>query len=254
MKKIIIVLYASLMCLALQGQDYKVSKSSGRLEIIGLNNVTIEGATGNEIIFSSMDRNNERDQRAAGLKAVNSMGMEDNTGLGISVVEKDGVVEVHQLKKMDGPKVRIQVPKGIIISYSHTSPHGSDVVVKNMENQVEVSTVHNDVRLENVTGPLNVKTVHGDTDVIFGEVVKAPVSITSAHGHVDVTWPAAVKATFNMETSFGEIFIDPALKVEIPKDGEWVKYGANKVQGKVGGGGMDVTLSSQHDNVYLRKR
>ena len=48
----------TLMCLAMgltQAQEYKVAKSTGRLEIKEVNNVVIEGTTGNEIVFSSRD-------------------------------------------------------------------------------------------------------------------------------------------------------------------------------------------------------
>ena len=55
---------------------------------------------------------------------------------------------------MDGPRVKILVPKGVVISYRHSSPHGSDVKLRNVESEVEISTVHNSIRLDNVSGDI----------------------------------------------------------------------------------------------------
>jgi predicted membrane protein len=253
-RKLSISAIALILTASAYGQEYKLAKSTGRLEIREVNNVTIEGYNGNEIVFSSLDGSREKDDRAKGLRAVSSMGLEDNTGIGLSVVEKGTTFEVTQLKKMDGPRVKIMVPKGVVISYRHTSPHGSDIKVRNSESELDISTVHNGVKLENVTGPMNIKTVHGDIEADLSATVKGPVSITSAHGLVDVSLPASVKATLDLSTSWGEIFLDPGLNVEIPKSGDWIKYGSSKIEGKINGGGLDMTFGSSHGNVYVRKK
>jgi len=254
MKKILSILALGLMVAgAASAQEFKISKSTGTLEIREVNRVSIEGYNGNEIIFTSRNHDRDHDERAKGLRAISSVGLEDNTGLGLSVVDKGNVIEVQQLKKMDGPDIRIQVPKGVKISYSHTSPHGDGLEIKNFEGEIEVSTVHNDVDLSNVTGPMSVKTVHGDIDASLGAILKGPISITSVHAHVDVALPVATKADFKLGTTWGEIFVDPDFKIEIDKSGSLVKY-SNKLAGKMNGGGIEIELSSTHDNVYLRKK
>lgn len=235
-------------------QEYKLSKSTGKLVINEVNSVTIEGYDGKEIVFSSMDMSRERDKRAEGLRAISSMGLEDNTGIGLSVVDKGATVEVYQLKKMDGPKIKIMVPKTVAVTYSHTSPHGSTVKFKNVESEIEVSTVHNGVHLDNVTGPMTIKTVHANIDVNFNTSMKSPISIVSVHGPVDITIPLATKATISMSTSYGDIFVDPAIKIDFENQGDWKVYGSNKINGKINGGGLDIKLSSTHDNIYLRKK
>ncbi|HEY3404887.1 MAG TPA: DUF4097 family beta strand repeat-containing protein [Ohtaekwangia sp.] len=233
-------------------QEYKVAKSTGRLDIREVNHVTIEGTTGNEIVFVRKDHDHEDDERAAGLRAVSSTGLEDNTGLGISVVDKGNVIEVRQLKKMDGPEITIKVPKGVTVYFSHNSPHGDEVEFKNFEGEIEVSTVHNGVVLTNATGPVNIKTIHGDIDAAFSTITKN-TSLSSVHGHVDVAFPVATKATLKMTTVYGEIFVDPDFKIEIERSGDMIKYSDN-VNGKINGGGIDISLTSTHDNVYLRKK
>jgi hypothetical protein len=255
MKKIMMLAaFALAVSGMVNGQDYKVAKTTGKLMITEVNEVKIEGYDGKEIIFSSRDNDREKDERSKGLRAVSSLGLEDNTGLGLSVLEKGDVIEVRQLKKMDGPDITIKVPKGIIVSYEHSSPYGSDLELKNLENEIYVSTVHNQVRLDNVSGPLHIKTVHGDIDASFGTNIKNPVSLVSVHGHVDVAIPVATKATLKLGTSWGEIFVDPDLKIEVDTTGNMKRYSDNFTGKMNGGGGIDFDLSSTHNNVYLRKK
>ncbi|MFZ6011366.1 MAG: hypothetical protein ACOYXT_13545, partial [Bacteroidota bacterium] len=101
-KKLTIVACIVLLATCVHAQEYKLAKSSGRLEI-NLGRVTVEGHTGNEIIFSTAERHKDKDKRAEGLRAVNSLGLEDNTGLGINVTDKGNVVVVRQLKKTNSP-------------------------------------------------------------------------------------------------------------------------------------------------------
>ncbi len=252
-KKLLIMMIALMITGTISAQEYKVSKSTGRLVIREVNNVMIEGYSGNEIVFTTRGRDRDDDDRAKGLRAISSMGIDDNTGLGLSVVTNGDVVEVQQLKKTDGPEVTIKVPNGMKISYSHTSPYGDDFEVKNFEGEIEASTVHNGVQLTNTTGNMQIKTVHGDIEASLGAPLKAAVSLVSVHGHVDVALPVATKANLRLGTSWGEILVDPDFKIEIDKTGSFVKY-SDKVSGKLNGGGTEIELASNHNNVYLRKK
>jgi hypothetical protein len=238
---------------SLSAQEFKLNKNSGTLDIREVNNVTIEGHSGNEIIFSSQDNRRRSDERAQGLRAISSLGLEDNTGIGISVVDKGNIIEVRQLKKMDGPDIKIQVPKNVKVAFYHTSPHGHAIEFKNFEGEVEVSTVHNGVVLANTTGPINIKTVHGDVDASFQTAPKSPISIESVHAHVDIALPVDTKANLKLSTHLGEILVDPAFKIDIEKTGDMVRY-SDKVSGKINGGGIAIDLSATHNNVYLRKK
>jgi hypothetical protein len=254
MKKIIIVVGIVVAAVSVAtAQEFKLAKTSGRLEI-HIGRVTVEGHSGNEIIFSSRDRDRDEDDgRAKGLRAINSLGLEDNTGLGINVADKGNVVEVYQLKKMNSPEIKILVPKGVIISYEHSSQYGSEATFRNLENEIEISTHYNSVELENVTGPVTAKVIYGHIDANFSQNVKGPLSLVSIYSHVDVTLPLATKANLKLSTSYGEIFVAPEFKIDIDKDGEMVRY-SDKVNGKINGGGMSIDIRSDYSKVYLRKK
>jgi hypothetical protein len=255
MKNRIIVIAFTLFISAsglLPAQEFKVPKNSGRLEI-HLGKVTVEGHNGNEIIFSSNHHKQERDKRAEGLRTINSLGLEDNTGLGINVTTKDNVVEVYQLKKTSSPDIKILVPKGVIVSYNHESQYGGDSRFRNMENEIEIAAQYNSVELENVTGPLTVKTIYGSVDATFGTVIKDPVSIVSVYGHVDVTLPETTKANLRLSTSYGEILVAPEFKIDIERKGTMINY-SDKVSGKINGGGTNIDLTANYGKIYMRKK
>ena len=250
MKNKSIMVLAVMMIAAgcLKAQEYKVSKSSGRLEI-NIGKVQVEGHNGNEIIFTSSDGNREKDKRSEGLRPVNSLGLVDNTGLGINVTEKGDVVTVQQLKKTNSPDIKILVPKNMIVSFSYESQFGGKARFKNMSNEIEVDAQYNSIELENVTGPLTVKTIYGHVEATMDPAMKGPISIVSIYGYVDVAMPTTTKANLKMSTSYGEIFADPAFKIEIEQQGD-----SDKVSGKINGGGTPVDLTCNYGKVYLRKK
>ena len=254
MKKTILTLILGLSIMsAVYSQEYKVAKNSGRLEIREVNHVSIEGHSGTEIIFRTSRHHDEQDERAVGLRALSSLGLEDNTGLGLSVVDKGNVVEVHQLKKTEGPEIKILVPRGVVVSYSHSSPYGDEIDITNFEGEIQISTVHNGVNLTNTTGPMSIKTVHGDIDASLAAALKAPVKLESVHGHVDVALPSGVQANLTLSTNWGEVLVDPDFKIELARSGELINY-SDKIKGKLNGGGTEIELTSHHNNVYLRKK
>jgi Putative adhesin len=253
MKKILLGVAALCITVTVTAQEYKVAKSSGKLQI-NLGEVTVEGHSGNEIIFSSKDHDKDEDKRTQGLRAISGSGLEDNTGLGINVSEKDGVLVVSQLKKMNSPDIKILVPKGVIVAYEYSSQYGSDVTFRNLENEIEISTNYNSVELENITGPATIKAVHGDVDAVFSANVKGPISIVSIYGHVDVAMPAAIKANIKMSTTYGEIFASPDFKIEMEKSGSEMLQHSDRISGKINGGGMNIDFRSDYGKIYFRKK
>lgn len=252
MRKILVGVIALCITATAGAQEFKLAKSSGKLQL-NISRVTVEGHNGNEIIFTSKSHESKEDDRAKGLRAINSAGLEDNTGLGINVTEKDGLIVVSQLRKMNSPEITIRVPKGLIVAYKYESQYSDKVTFRNVENEIEISANYNSILLDNVTGPVTVQAVYGNVDAVFSNNVKGPVSIVSIYGHVDVAMPATIKANIKMSTSYGEIFVSPDFKIEVEKEGEWVKY-SDRVTGKINGGGMNIDFRSDYGKIYFRKK
>jgi hypothetical protein len=67
MKKVLVLICVWLAVQTTFAQEFKVAKSTGRLEL-NIGRVTVEGHSGNEIIFSSRDNRESKDERAQGLR------------------------------------------------------------------------------------------------------------------------------------------------------------------------------------------
>ncbi|WP_316809658.1 DUF4097 family beta strand repeat-containing protein [Pedobacter agri] len=292
MKKQFIVLLSvlSIAMSASAQKQYKLSKSSGQLNL-NIPGAIVEGYSGNEIIFSLPKNENEIvDERAKGLRVISASGFVDNTGLGLDVSEKGSEINVNAVnKKIDGV-VSIKVPQNIKITFVNQSNiYQQEIILKNLNNEIEISTSYNKIKLENNTGPMNIKSLYGTVDATFADVIKGPVSIVSVYGHVDVSLPANVKANVDLSTSFGKIYAADELKIAIDKQLADDKnnvtvigkpansqvtitgvksatgtintvrglavYGGRSsedIKGKINGGGSDFILKSNYQNVYLR--
>lgn len=233
-------------------KTYRVKKNKGKL-LINLGKVMVEGYKGNEIVFSLEGKIPEVDKRAEGLQAINALGLTDNTGLGININEKDGVLEVNPLKKISFPEIKILVPEDVIVSFKHQSQYGGKVIFKNMQNEIEIAATYNSVKLENITGPAIVKSIYGDVEAVFSQNVKGPLSIISVYGLADVTLPKSVKADLKTTTSYGEIYMSPDLKVDIEMKDGLIRHG-DELIGKVNGGGTNIEVRSDYSKIYLRAK
>jgi hypothetical protein len=250
--RIIILAIALTLSGFVRAQEFKIAKSTGRLEL-NIGRVTVEGHNGNDIVFSSKNSRREKDERAQGLQIVNSLGLEDNTGLGIHVADKGNVIEVHQLKQTHAPDIKILVPKGVIVSFKFDSQHGGEARFLNLTNEIEVSALYNSIELDGVTGPVTVETTYGSVTANFTTPMKDPVSIVSIYGFIDVTLPQDTKADLKLSTSYGDIFVAPEFKIDVKtKDG--MRVYSDKITGTINGGGLDIALNCNYGKIYLRKK
>jgi len=267
-------------------RDYRVSKNNGKL-LVNLQGARIEGYDGNEIIFSKAGTVEEEDERAKGLQVLSSTGLKDNTGLGISVVEKDGNIEVFAVgNQNDEELLRIRVPRQMgVVFHNDNSFMADSLLIKGIRGEIEVSTSYNEVRLEDNSGPMNVKSVYNGVEAVFNPLITGPISIVSVYGHVDVSLPAATKATLSLSTSYGKLYAaeafdiktepksmtektepsikavtgDPAAETIFPDmpavpPTPPVAIGSvsEQIEGSINGGGTHIILKSSYKNVYLR--
>ncbi|HNP19245.1 MAG TPA: hypothetical protein PKL31_12470 [Fulvivirga sp.] len=239
---------------AQNSNEYKLDMSSGKLMVKELDNVEFEASTGSSVIITNQDKNQERSERAKGLKLINGMGMEDNTGIGLNVEKTSEGAVINQISRMGSGKYLIKVPKGITIVFENGSVYSDKVTFRNITSEIEATTTHCKIYLDNVTGPMTISTVHGNIEGNFGSINQSsPISIISTHGRIDLSIPPAAKANFTISTNWGEIYSDLDLVIE--KNTESMKrYNMNKVNGKLNGGGVSFNISSTHGTIYLRKK
>ncbi|MBO9564990.1 MAG: hypothetical protein J7621_19595 [Niastella sp.] len=250
-KQVVMIALSIASLIATQAQEYKIKRANGKLKI-DLPSVTIEGYNGNEIIFTSQSKKAEVDPKAEGLETINNSGYRDNSGLGISVVEKGNTIEVNEVT--ENQDIKILVPKGVIIAwYWNKVTAGAKAIFRNLENEIEIDSYDDSVRLENVTGPLAVRAVYGYVEVVFRSPVKGPVSISALHASIDVSIPVDTKAGIRLTNLHSPIMVSPDLKIELAKRTEELPNYTTIIEGKLNGGGTDFWLTAKFGKIYLRK-
>ena len=197
-------------------KQYKLAKNNGKLNL-NISGVTVEGYDGNEIIFSlPKNEDEEVDERAKGLKAFNSSGFKDNSGLGFDVTVRGDDINVNPVSVANQPKLSIKLPRNVRVSFANNSNMYQDtVILKNLKTEIDVAVTGNDIVLTNNVGPMNIKTLHGSVDASFPADLKGPISIISVHGHVDIALPASVKANLEVISNYGKIYAADDLKIAI---------------------------------------
>jgi len=254
--KTILVLAGLLLwaALPLAAQEYTVELSKGTLTLSNLNKISVQGHSGSSIVFKTRNQRTEESERAKGLKAINSMGLVDNSGIGLSVVKTGTNVKVQQVSRRYDGEYTILVPKGVALAINHDTHNGDKIKVKDVSSEININTKHNGMLLANVTGPLTISTVHGDVDVIFGGLnQQAPVSIIATHGHIDVSMPSAAKANLQLTTQHGDVYSDMPIDIAPQASTEELsRRTPNDIIGKLNGGGVAVNLDARYGNIYLR--
>ena len=253
------------MALTLQiamAQNYKMNPKSGTQVVVQnlVGKISVEETVAGEMEISV---DNLRDvlppEKAKGLKAISSTGLEDNTGIGLNVSTKGTKIIVSGVSKSsaDG-HYTIKVPKGLSCKIDYNSPFAhDDLKINGFSGELEISTMNSDIFLESVTGPLLLNSINGDINIAFSNVnQKAPISITTINGEIDVTIPAGTAAELSMSSLQGEIYTDFDIdfKQKYEKEGLTYVGGGQDVEGNINGGGVDILLKTINDNIYLRKK
>jgi len=248
MKKITIMA-SVLLLIAVQAfaqKEFKIAKSSGKLVINNISNLTVEGYEGKEIILSAAGvKEKTDDPRAAGLSALSNSGF-DNTGIGISVTEKENNTVVSAIAK--DVSLTVKLPQGVALSIKTVGLLQGDstsIVLSNIKSEIDASTQYENFNLKNVTGPVSLKTLYGNIEGKLTPSFKGPISLVSVYGFVDVTVPENVKADVAINTVYETLYAAKDLRLVVdepqPRD---VAYGVSGLTTKVDGRNMQtITLN-----------
>lgn len=217
---------------ALAQKEFKLSKSGGKLTINNISNLKVEGYDGKEIIFSAAAKKNEKteDPRAAGLSALSSSGF-DNTGIGISVTEKENTVVVSPIER--DVKLTVKLPQGVALSiktsgFSHRD--STVIVLNNLKGEIDASTQYENFNLNNITGPISLKTLYGNIEGKLMPSFKGPISLVSVYGFIDVTVPDQAKADLTVSSQYENLYAAKDLKLVMDENPVRVSAEGRNVQ------------------------
>lgn len=234
-------------------KSYDTKFNKGKVEIVDIGDLRIVESKINTVTIESEVEQDEKSDRAKGLRALNSAGLSDNTGMGISATVENGVLKITQISNdCFCEDVTIYVPNNVSIVFQGNNMSGGELLIEKVSNEINVSALHHNLILKDVTGPMAVKTVHGNIDGTFSNVNQdGSISIHAVYGHVDIGVPSSTKAELQLRAPYGEIYSD--MDIQFDQDGEMRTISGKKINGSINGGGVPMMLKATYDNVYLRK-
>lgn len=254
----VIIVMALLMALTIQpvqAQEYTHQLSNSAENVIELSlsrsELSIEGYEGNEVIIRNTDYQ-APPERAKGLRPLYGGG-QDNTGVGLSVEEENGVLKIVQASA-DGGDYEVRVPNRVRVMIEEMNWGGGDIAIRDHMGEIEIKSKSSDIKLTNITGPVIASSTSGDMEVTFASVSgQYPTSISLVSGYVDITLPASTKADMYLNSTSGEIYTNLDLELKGQKDGMMRLGGGRKVEGTLNGGGVEMGIKSVSGDIYLRK-
>jgi len=221
-------------------KEFKITKSGGKLAIKNIANLKVIGYEGKEIIFlASGPKEKVTDPRAAGLSALSNSGF-DNTGIGLSVIDKDNITTVSPIAK--NISLTVKLPQGIALSIKTSGLMQGDstsIMISDIKSEIDASTQYENLNLKNVTGPVSLKTLYGNIEGKLTPSFKGPISLISVYGFIDVTVPESTKADMSISTQYETLYAAKDLKLvinETPvKDSVYVGTNLSALTTKVNG-------------------
>lgn len=211
-------------------KEYRLNKSSGKLILSNISNLSVEGYDGIEVIFtlkekvpeknlSTQNQEKTEDPRAKGLSALSNNGF-DNTGIGLNIREKDDAALVSPVSDMNNKMITIKLPNSMSLSLQNSSwpvliSDSNSINIRNSKSGIDLSVQLENCKLENVTGPLSIKTLSGNVEIILNNQFVSPLSVYSVRGFIDVTVNTNTSADLSMFSGGGGvIYADKNLKLE----------------------------------------
>ncbi len=263
MKKIILLfIFCSSVAFA-QKNTYKKSLSGiKKVRIESSADITVVTGNTSELILSERnggeeheyheDREDKKNDRKKGLKAVYPGGEDNTNGFGFSVTTENGVLIVKDLKShFQRNDIKITLPKTMNIDIDSGNLGG--ILIDGFTSEVEANSNVGEIDLKNVTGPITAHTSTGTITVVFSTVSQsAPITISSSVGEIDVALPSNTRANLSVKTN-GTLYTNFDFKAP-PKKGLPNRSGLKNIEKTLNGGGVKIKLKSSMGNIYLRKK
>lgn len=143
--------------------------------------------------------------------------------------------------------ITLKVPRTAVLDAIETV-NGS-VTASNFVTQTKISVVNGDVKATNLRGSAHISTVNGRLNADFDELdPNGTISLETVNGTANLSIPSDANATIRANSLNGQIANDFGLTV---RKGQYVGRDLN---GRVGGGGVRIKLSSVNGDLSVKRR
>lgn len=214
-----------------------IGNFSGMLRLYGVNNSNIFEAYH---VFSA----NLRDNRAKGLREVTS-GTNDNTGVGLNVVSRDGVLQIRPASDFYKNKhFSLFIPNDIPVTIKGTG-YGGNIEVRDINAPLTMRKLQASVKVINPRQQVEVETQR-NIEVVCSSPPAFPIKLSSFTGWVDISIPKSSDVSIELRNDrvSPRIFSDLPIRM-IAKEPTMQTYQLND-------GVNRIDLFIPYGNVYIR--
>ncbi len=227
----------------------------GKLQVESHNGTVKVSAYSGPTVKIKMIKYSKKVERESGK---DGMRLLSSGGFNVQAEERNNTVKIETEGWNNRIDFEIQVPTNFSLDVQTYNNGAIEIEGVNGEHSIE--SYNGPITLNNISGSASASTYNGEVKATFSAVTaNAPMIFTTYNGNVDLTVPAGTKFSTKMKT-FKDIFTDFenfALQKTTPQkskegNGYKVKY-EDWVEGKLNGGGAEVTMETRNGNIYIRK-
>ncbi|MCH8568770.1 MAG: DUF4097 domain-containing protein [Balneolales bacterium] len=238
------------------GQEYShaINNSANNVFMFTFSygNVRVESYSGNTIVVKS-NNYTEPPERARGLKPLSGMGT-DNTGIGLTVEERDKQLSMSTVRPASGDYV-LRVPDSIRLVIRQANWGPGKIEVEGHRGEIEIAGKNVNMFLKDITGPLSANSTSGDMEIHFSALhQERPTSISNTSGFIDISLPGNSKAQFHLHSITGGIYSDIDMEIAGRTTDLTRMGGGDRVNGTMNGGGVNIRLQSISGDIFLRQK
>ncbi len=220
-------------------------------------NFTIKGYKGNEVrVKARTTEANNVPEKAKGLKSLYNSA-EDNTGLGLSVVQEGKLLKILKASRNEND-YEIEVPANVSVSVEQVNWGDANLEISNINGEIEITSTTGDMVLRNISGPVVANSVSGNLTADFSSIRQGkPTAISLVSGDIDLRMPSDSKVDFKLQSIAGEIYtdLDIVSKNKNPEQENLRQIGGGyTIQGANNGGGTEYSLNTVSGNIFIRKK
>lgn len=140
--------------------------------------------------------------------------------------------------------VTIRLPKGVKVDVSSVNG-GLDIAGATAA--VKARTVNGGIQASSASGPVNAKTVNGGITVKAGAIGDGPAEYETVNGSITLELPESTNADITMRTVNGSITSED---FPITVQG---RFDRQRISGKIGKGGPEISVSAVNGSIRLRR-
>ncbi len=222
-----------------QSVDLQVSTTSGNIDLSGLAGTIQVDATSGEVLLTSVDAACDIDVTSGDVNLKEVKGDVDIMATSSNIMLENITGDIT-MQATSGDAELLWVNGAVRITKTSGNVHA-----EKCSGDFSIKSTSGDVTLDQREGGLTISTTSGNVEVTSDFRNGKRFDIETISGDIRVLAPAEIKGDLILETLSGSIDTDLALEVR--------SLNRQKIEGRIGGGGVGIELRSTSGDIVLKE-